>query len=424
MRKIVFIFISILAFSLFANLGAEGVNTIVIDPGHGGKDAGAVGKIAYEKNIVLSVAKKFGKLINENFPQVKVIYTRSDDSFVELRQRGRIANQNHADLFVSIHCNATKTPNAKGFETWIMGNHKNDANLQVAQMENSAILQESNHEENYDNFDPNSPDAYIIFSLYQNAFLDQSLGYASFLQNQYNGRLKTTNRGIKQAGFLVLWACALPSVLTEIGFISNPEEEKYLVSEEGQNQIALSLFNAFKEYKLKLESKTPQEAATKSTQAAASKTTKAAANANTAKKNSTSTEAATTTAAAAKPSSAQDTIDDIPNFAPQNQGAQSSVGSNLGSDQNPNLPIISIQILSSAEDKKLSSAEFANLQSLDLKKFNIDGRFIYCCGEAKSLLEAENLEKKIKELGYKDAFKIAILNGKKISIGEAIKLLN
>lgn len=134
----------------------EKVSTIVIDPGHGGKDAGAVGKYSYEKNVALAVALKFGQLINENFPDVKVIYTRKDDRFVELRQRGRIANQNHADLFVSIHCNSTDGKEARGVETWIMGNHKNDANLKVAQLENSAILQEQNHEENYDNFDPNS----------------------------------------------------------------------------------------------------------------------------------------------------------------------------------------------------------------------------------------------------------------------------
>ncbi|MDE5606977.1 MAG: N-acetylmuramoyl-L-alanine amidase, partial [Bacteroidales bacterium] len=211
-------------FSLHA--AGEKVSTIVIDPGHGGKDAGAVGKNCYEKDIALKVALKFGELINQNFPDVKVIYTRKDARFVELRQRGRIANQNHADLFVSIHCNSTEGKEARGVETWIMGSHKNDANLKVAQLENSAILQEQNHEEHYDNFDPNSPDAYIIFSLYQNAFMDQSLGFAAKIQDQYGQRVPSPNRGIKQAGFLVLWACALPSVLTEIGFISNPTEEK------------------------------------------------------------------------------------------------------------------------------------------------------------------------------------------------------
>ena len=238
-------------FSLHA--AGEKVSTIVIDPGHGGKDAGAVGKNCYEKDIALKVALKFGELINQNFPDVKVIYTRKDDRFVELRQRGRIANQNHADLFVSIHCNSTEGKEAKGVETWIMGNHKNDANLKVAQLENSAILQEQNHEANYDNFDPNSPDAYIIFSLYQNAFMDQSLGFAAKLQEQYGQRVPSPNRGIKQAGFLVLWSCALPSVLTEIGFISNPTEEKFLNSEDGQLKIATSLFNAFKEYKYQVE---------------------------------------------------------------------------------------------------------------------------------------------------------------------------
>ncbi|MDE7149491.1 MAG: N-acetylmuramoyl-L-alanine amidase, partial [Bacteroidales bacterium] len=262
-RSLISLLMMILLTPFTLHAAGEKVSTIVIDPGHGGKDAGAVGKNCYEKDIALKVALKFGELINQNFPDVKVIYTRKDDRFVELRQRGRIANQNHADLFVSIHCNSNENKEAKGVETWIMGNHKNDANLKVAQLENSAILQEQNHEENYDNFDPNSPDAYIIFSLYQNAFMDQSLGFAAKVQEQYGARVPSPNRGIKQAGFLVLWSCALPSVLTEIGFISNPAEEKFLNSADGQLKIATSLFNAFKEYKYQVEGFNNQAEATK-----------------------------------------------------------------------------------------------------------------------------------------------------------------
>lgn len=244
-----------LALAMFADVAeaqgttGKGLNVVVIDPGHGGKDPGAVGKTAKEKDIVLSVALKLGKLIKKNYPNVKVIYTRQTDVFIELNERASIANRNNADLFISIHVNSVDGNNTShGTETFVMGLHKNDANLAVAKRENSVILQEDNYSSKYDGFDPNDPESNIIFSLFQNAYSDQSLLLAASIEEEFK-TLKRFDRGVKQAGFLVLWKTAMPSVLTELGFISNPEEEQYLKSDAGQTDLAVSIYNAFAKYK-------------------------------------------------------------------------------------------------------------------------------------------------------------------------------
>lgn len=225
------------------------LSVVVIDAGHGGKDPGAIGKTAKEKDIVLSVVLKLGNLIKKNYPNVKVIYTRDKDVFVELGERANIANRNNADLFISVHVNSVDgSSSTHGTETFVMGLHKNDANLAVAKRENSVILQEDNYSSKYDGFDPNDPESNIIFSLFQNAYSDQSLLLAASIEEEFK-TLKRYDRGVKQAGFLVLWKTAMPSILTEIGFISNPEEEQYLKSDAGQTEIAISIYNAFAKYK-------------------------------------------------------------------------------------------------------------------------------------------------------------------------------
>ncbi len=229
------------------------IKTVVIDPGHGGSDPGAVGKISKEKDIALDVSLKFGKMIEEKYKDIKVIYTRTDDSFVELYKRAKIANDNDADLFICVHVNASTSSSPYGAETFVMGLHVNDANLKVAKLENSVILQEDNYEEQYAGFDPNDPENHIIFSLFQNANLTQSLFFAGKVQDEIRDNVKRNDRGVKQAGFLVLWRTTMPSVLVELGFISNPEEEKYLNSAEGQNNLAIALFDAFNNYKLHYE---------------------------------------------------------------------------------------------------------------------------------------------------------------------------
>jgi N-acetylmuramoyl-L-alanine amidase len=223
--------------------------TVVIDAGHGGKDPGALGKKAYEKDVTLAVALKVGKLIEENCPDVKVIYTRQTDVFVELNERSEIANRNKADLFISIHCNASKNKASEGAETYTLGMHKTQDNLDVAMRENASILKETNHQAKYQQFDPYNVVSYIRLSNFQSSYQEQSLDLAAKIQKQFAERVKRKDRGVKQSGFLVLWKTAMPSVLIEIGFISNLQEEAYLTSEEGQNYIASGIYRAFKEYK-------------------------------------------------------------------------------------------------------------------------------------------------------------------------------
>jgi N-acetylmuramoyl-L-alanine amidase len=229
------------------------ITTLVIDAGHGGKDPGAMGKQSKEKDITLSVALKTGKYIEENFSDVKVIYTRKKDEFIELYKRAEIANKNSADFFISIHCNSNNSSSPYGAETYVMGLHKNEANLNVAMKENAAILLEEDQGEQYEGFDANAPESYIKFSLLQDTYLDQSTDMATHIQKQFKDRAGRKDRGVYQAGFLVLWRTAMPGVLVELGFLSNPSEEKFLLSEDGQVYMASAIYRAFKDYKLEYE---------------------------------------------------------------------------------------------------------------------------------------------------------------------------
>lgn len=226
---------------------------IVIDAGHGGKDSGCRGKYSLEKNIVLNIAREFGKRINETHPEVEVIYTRESDVFIPLFKRIDIANKNNADLFISIHCNYAARKSTSGTETFVMGLHRAEENLLVAKRENASILLEQNYQENYDGYDPNSPEGHIILSMFQNAFLDQSIHLANIIETSFAKRTGMNSRGVKQAGFMVLRKAAMPSVLVEAGFLSNSKEEKYLLSTKGQKQVADVLLKAFTEYKRSLD---------------------------------------------------------------------------------------------------------------------------------------------------------------------------
>jgi N-acetylmuramoyl-L-alanine amidase len=224
---------------------------VIIDPGHGGKDPGAVNKTIREKDVVLGIGLKLGKLINENYSDVNVIFTRNTDVFVPLIERSRIANKNKAALFISLHANFCATPSTRGTETFTLGLHRSNDNLEVAKKENSVILLESDYRENYEGFDPNSSESYIMFEMMQDLYMDQSLSFADAVQQQFKSRIESSNRGVKQAGFLVLRQSSMPSVLVETGFISNKSEANYLDSEEGQQNIAFSIFEAFKKFKNK-----------------------------------------------------------------------------------------------------------------------------------------------------------------------------
>jgi N-acetylmuramoyl-L-alanine amidase len=229
------------------------INTVVIDPGHGGRDPGALGKVSKEKEIALAISQKLGKLINQRFPEVKVIYTRSDDRFIELYQRAEIANKAKADLFISIHANSSVKQSPSGVEFWVLGLHKADENLEVVKKENAALQFEQDVRKNY-GFDPNSPEGAIIMTMQQNLYLDQSIQLAKLMEGRFVKEDNQLNRGSKQAGFIVLYKTSMPSVLVEVGFISNPDEEQYIANETGQNKIAANLSVAFADYKTKYES--------------------------------------------------------------------------------------------------------------------------------------------------------------------------
>ena len=232
-----------------------GVKTVCIDAGHGGHDGGCQGSSSQEKHVALSIALKLGKYIEENFPDVKVVYTRKTDVFLKLHERAKVANKANADLFICVHANANDNKAAYGTETFVMGLHKSESNLNVAKRENSSILLEEDYKTKYSDFDPNSPESYIVLTMRQNAFLDQSLSFAAKVQKQFTERVGRKNRGVKQAGFLVLHQTNMPSVLIETGFLTNKEEEKFLVSDLGQDYLASAVFRAFKSYKNELEGK-------------------------------------------------------------------------------------------------------------------------------------------------------------------------
>ena len=222
--------------------------TVVLDAGHGGHDSGAVGKYSKEKNINLAVVLKLGALINAKYPDVKVVYTRKTDVFIPLQRRADIANENHADIFFSIHTNAIRSSATYGTETFLLGLAKSKSNLEVAMKENSVMMLEDDYKTKYQGFDPNSIDSYIMFEYMQDRYLDNSLRLATLIEDQFK-KAKRYSRGVKQAGFWVLHKSACPSVLVEQGFITNANEERYLNSNEGRNQLANAIFKAFETYK-------------------------------------------------------------------------------------------------------------------------------------------------------------------------------
>jgi N-acetylmuramoyl-L-alanine amidase len=379
-----------------------GIHKVVIDAGHGGHDPGCVNKSTKEKDIALNIAKKLGNYITSNFSDVEVIYTREDDSFVELYRRAQIANENNADLFISIHCNSSPQKTSYGTETFVMGLHKSDANLEVAKKENAAILYEDNYTEKYDGFDPNSPEANIIFSLYQNAFLEQSLNFATKIQTQFREKLGRLDRGVKQAGFLVLFKTTMPSVLIEVGFLSNSEEEEYLNSSKGQDNIASAIYNAFKKYKAENE-------------ATAAKSIMAVRNDKNKGKDT-------------KQVNHQTDVNIKPNLKNENIGEKVDVEKNNTNKNSSNDSInsanvfFSVQIVTSPVPLKPDSKKFKGVNNI--KEYKDNNSFKYVVGNEKSIKEILKIQKDLINKGFKDAFIIAFNGNNRISIEEAKKILN
>lgn len=220
---------------------------LVLDAGHGGKDTGAVGNGGREKDINLKVALATGEIIKKRYPEVKVLYTRSDDTFIGLQQRANFANRNKANLFMSVHTNSAQSSSAAGTETYVLGLWRTEDNLRVAMKENESILLEDNYERTYQGFDPSSSESYIMFEMMQNVHQDKSIRLAQAVQGKL-AKLPTSDRGVRQAGFLVIRETAMPSILIEVGFISNKKEAEFLLSSDGQNRLAQAIADGFASY--------------------------------------------------------------------------------------------------------------------------------------------------------------------------------
>jgi len=368
---------------------AQKVQRVVIDAGHGGHDPGAAGKHSHEKDVALAIALKTGAYIQNNLKDVEVIYTRKTDVFVELFRRAKIANEAKADLFISIHCNANKSATPYGSETYVMGLHRSEANLAVAQLENASILLEDDYHVKYDGFDPTSPEGYIFFSMLQNAFLDQSLQLATFVQKQFHESVNMYDRGVKQAGFLVLYKTTMPSVLIETGFISNASDEKILTSTDGQDKLARAIYRAVKNYKAAVEKTTLN--------------------------NDTDTESVVI-------------ADSNPNLQNPNQDQNQSITSESAAtvDENQSAansgnPDFRVQFLISKTRLSPNAPELKGLS--DVEWYRHSGMYKYTYGHEKNPELALKLVKQLKDKGFSDAFVVAFLNGERIAIDEARKLL-
>ncbi len=250
--SIAFVLALFLPFQVFGNTDSLPF-VVVIDPGHGGKDVGCEGKRTNEKTIVLEVAKRFGRMINDSLPDVEVVFTRDDNRFIELNDRARIANRANGNVFISIHVNSIdrrnrNRANIHGASVYTLGLHKSDNNLAVAMRENSVMSLEDDFSEKYQGFDPGSSESYIIFELNQNQHLNKSIELADMIQQQLTTTAGRADKGVRQAGFWVLWATSMPSVLVELDYICNDEAERFMNSDKGKNLLAKSLFNAFQCY--------------------------------------------------------------------------------------------------------------------------------------------------------------------------------
>ena len=370
---------------------------VVLDAGHGGEDPGCLGSKSKEKDVNLSMALKVGKLITDNCPNVKVIYTRNTDVFVELYRRAQIANSNHADLFISFHCNAATDHAATGVETWVMGLHKSEANQAVARAENSVILKEKNYQNNYDGFDPNSPEASVIFSLYSTAYLKYSIFLADKVQKNMVHTTHLIDRGVKQGGLFVLYKVAMPSILLEMGFLTNTKDEEFLTSEANKNALATNIYNAFADYYSAITSASAPQKKVPTTETVTTKQPD--------KKDNT----ATTTSPAT--SSEKITMSEV--------AASTPSGTSSATDQQQSVRF-KVQFLATPEDIALNSKRFQELPNVG--RFKENGLWKYTAGNELTDEAAKQVLATVKKY-YKDAFIIGFDGDKKISERDAILLL-
>ena len=366
--------------------------TVVIDAGHGGHDAGAVGSIAKEKNINLNIALKLGRLIEKQLDDVRVIYTRKSDVFIPLNRRAQIANDAHADLFISIHTNsvAKKSRSPQGVETYSLGLARSEDNLEVAKRENSVILMEEDYKTRYAGFNPNSSESYIIFEFMQDKYMAQSVDLAKEVQKEFRTTAGRADKGVHQAGFLVLRQTSMPSILIELGYISTHDEESYLNSQNGINKLGQSIYNAFISYKKKYGTRTGQPVSEESGNESSSPSVQ----------------------------NPQDDNSDISRLTKEQKETERPKGNK---SQANSQPVYKVQFLTSSRQLRNGSAQMKGLEHIDFYKE--DNLYKYTCGETTNYEEARRLKNKIKEK-FNGAFIIAFLNGQKISLQKALDLTN
>jgi N-acetylmuramoyl-L-alanine amidase len=367
---------------------------VIIDPGHGGKDPGAIGTGRHkftESDVALAVSLKLRDYILEYYDSVEVIMTRDTDNFIELRQRTKVANDAKADLFISVHCNTNGNESARGTETYVIGVSKEASNLAVAKRENQVITLEDNYQEHYQGFDPNSPETMVGLTMMQQNYLDNSILFADLVQKQFTYRVGRKNRGVKQAGYWVISYTMMPSVLIELGFISNKEEEDFLNSSKGQVYMASAIYRAFKDYKIKLEgidtSKKAEPKESKPEQ----------------KSESTPTQLAPP--------------------VPEAPATGDVTGLNISEEtptKNADLEY-RIQISQSTKKLELKSYNFKGHGNISMSEKS--GRYTYYLGHFEEFNDALEFQRELREKDFKDCFMVAFYKGSEISLKEAQSIL-
>lgn len=405
MRKSIIYTLTTITCIWFATIGclpALGKDfVLVLDAGHGGHDPGAIGDISREKDINLNIVSKVGQLVQQNCDDVKVIYTRKTDVFIPLNQRTEIANNAGADLFISVHTNSAPAKSARGTETFSLGLSRSSANLEVAKRENSVILLEDDYKQRYAGFDPNSSESYIMFEFIQDKHMEQSVGLATLIQRQYKSGIGRPDRGVHQDIFLVLKTSAMPSVLTEVGFISNPEEEQYLNSEEGANALARSIFNAFVQYKQKHDIRKSKARVTYQVDNEVK----------TQEKNSAPQ------TLAEKSDSTNEKVKEVPAIKRKKENITTKKEEKKNNHSTENGIVFKIQILTSSQKLKTTDKRFKDLTPVDY--FCENGMYKYTYGASENYNEVLKTKREIAGQ-FKDAFIIAFKDGEKMNINTAI----
>lgn len=407
-------YIVLISLFVFNPLTAQDARfTVVLDAGHGGHDPGAMGSFSREKDINLAVVLDLGALIEQNFKDVKVIYTRKTDKYLTLQERADVVNNHHADLFICIHTNSSTSPAAFGTETFTLGLAKSKANLDVAMRENSVILLEEDYRSKYKGFDPKSVDSYIMFEFMQDKYIDKSIEFSSAIQKQFVSYCGRSDHGVRQAGFWVLHRSACPSVLVELGFISNQAEERYLLSEQGQKEMASAVYNAFIDYKKGHDKKSGRQTPTVSKIEQPVHTEEP--QINNSKRTIVETQKSDERSTSKKPKTNENL-----KVRETTQSTENSRISTAESEKNSEVtPIFKVQLFASRVELSKDAPDFKGIANIDY--FTENRYFKYTLGVETDYTKIEKIRKSIRSK-FPDAFIIAFEGDRKLSTKELMQL--